>query len=200
MKRPVKQGENPYPSCASSIFLSVVVAMLLASCATSSQRQAMDFVLQQRVPTQISNPWGVDGKISISGQQHLAATIQWRSTSNKQTVQLLGAFGQGRAFVELTQDGMVLDITGKPRQYFVGKQGVAVIDGVAMPFAALGFWLRGLPSPHLLYSETAQGFIQSSWQVQYGQMQWHKRYLVPRKITVSNKNTTIKLIIKQWQW
>ena len=67
-----------------------------------------------------------------------------------------------------------------------------------VPVRSLRYWVIGLPEPTSPYIATATGFTQAGWLIDYKQMQSVDKQSMPHKITVSNEQVKLKLIIDQW--
>jgi len=63
---------------------------------------------------------------------------------------------------------------------------------------SLSYWVVGVPEPNSRYSLTPTGFTQTGWLIDYRQMKSVNSLAMPYKITVSNEQLKLKLIIDQW--
>ena len=70
--------------------------------------------------------------------------------------------------------------------------------GMFVPVHSLRYWVIGLPEPTSAFVETATGFKQAGWFIEYKQMQPVDEQSMPRKIMVTNERVKLKLIIDQW--
>jgi len=70
--------------------------------------------------------------------------------------------------------------------------------GMFVPVHSLRYWVVGLPEPSNAFVETATGFMQAGWLIEYKQMQLVNDQSMPRNITVTNDQVRLKLFIDQW--
>lgn len=144
--------------------------------------------------------WTLEGRLSITGRNDSwTANIDWQHSLNKEQIKLSGPLGQGATLIQLT-DGMVtIDRgDGKPQS---SSQPEAFINqqlGMFVPVQSLRYWVIGLPEPNSDFVETATGFKQAGWLIEYKQMQNVQANTMPYKLNVTNEQVKLKLIVDQW--
>lgn len=144
--------------------------------------------------------WTLEGRLSITGRNDSwTANIDWQHGLNKEQIKLSGPLGQGATLIQLT-DGMVtIDRgDGKPQS---SSQPEAFINqqlGMFVPVQSLRYWVIGLPEPNTDFVETATGFKQAGWLIEYKQMQNVQATTMPYKLNVTNEQVKLKLIVDQW--
>jgi outer membrane lipoprotein LolB len=70
--------------------------------------------------------------------------------------------------------------------------------GLFVPLQSLRFWAVGLPESGQAFQETADGFVQNGWLIDYREMQKTGDETMPHKMAVSNDHAKLKLIVDQW--
>ncbi len=179
----------------------LILSTQLFSCAQIAVKESDLFKLEGRDYLYQKTEWSFSGRLAISDQnQSLSASINWDHKDNKDVIELSGAFGQGRTLIELSQDKMIVD-DGEQRLHYFGEVDALISQllGVAVPFSALKFWVRGLVFPKKDYQLIEKGFLQSESTIKYLQMQAIGLDQLPRKIKIVNNQSTLKLVINRWQ-
>ena len=84
-------------------------------------------------------------------------------------------------------------LTSTQPEIFINQQ-----LGLFVPVQSLRYWVVGVPEPNGHYNIMPTGFTQAGWLIDYKQMQSVNNLAMPYKITVSNEQLKLKLIIDQW--
>lgn len=144
--------------------------------------------------------WAFSGRLALlSKKDGWSASIDWLHDAGAEEISLSGPLGQGATRIRLTESLATIDRgngdvrTSAQPDEFVNRQ-----LGVFVPVHSLRYWVVGWPEPDRGADETDSGFRQSGWLVEYAQMQSVGDWGMPRKITVSNGQVKLKLIIDQW--
>jgi outer membrane lipoprotein LolB len=144
--------------------------------------------------------WSFDGRLALTGKNDSwSASINWGHKPDDEKIKLSGPLGQGATVIQLT-DGVV-SIDHGDGQVQSSTQPEAFINqqlGMFVPVRSLRYWVVGLPEPTGAFVETPTGFRQAGWLVEYKQMQPVNAQSMPRKITITNEQVKLKLIIDQW--
>lgn len=124
--------------------------------------------------------WELKGRLAVHADSRGdSASLIWKRNGVDQEIQLFGAFGGGRVRIVETASGAVLrDGAG---QEFHGQTAEEVLyRAVAwhVPFAELGYWVRGLPAPG---RHQGIGFDHGGRARQLSQLGWKIEYLEYRK-------------------
>jgi len=144
--------------------------------------------------------WSFEGRLALTGKNDAwQASINWGHRPDDEKIKLTGPLGQGATVIQLTGDLVTIDrgddevqSSTQPEE-FINQQ-----LGMFVPVHSLRYWVVGLPEPTSAFVETATGFTQSGWLIEYKQMQSVDNQSMPRKITVTNKQVKLKLFIDQW--
>ena len=144
--------------------------------------------------------WSFEGRLALTGKNDSwSASINWGHRPDDEKIKLSGPLGQGATVIQLTGDLVTIDRGDGQAQS--STQPEAFINqqlGMFVPVHSLRYWVVGLPEPTSAFVETAAGFRQAGWFIEYKQMQSVDDQSMPRKITVSNEQVKLKLIIDQW--
>lgn len=144
--------------------------------------------------------WSFEGRLSITGRtDSWTANIDWQHGVDKEKIKLSGPLGQGATHIELGKGVVTIDKgdgkaqTSNQPETFINQQ-----LGLSVPVQSLRYWVIGLPEPTQNFVETATGFKQAGWLIEYKQMQTVKTTTMPYKINVTNEQVKLKLIVDEW--
>lgn len=144
--------------------------------------------------------WSFEGRLSITGRtESWTANIDWQHGFDKEKIKLSGPLGQGATHIELGKGVVTIDRgdgkaqTSNQPETFINQQ-----LGLSVPVQSLRYWVIGLPEPTQNFVETATGFKQAGWLIEYKQMQAVKTTTMPYKINVTNEQVKLKLIVDEW--
>ncbi|MCI0655233.1 MAG: lipoprotein insertase outer membrane protein LolB, partial [Methylococcaceae bacterium] len=152
--------------------------------------------------------WRMDGRVGVrSEDESWHAGLVWSHDRDVDRLYLSGPFGQGALNIKVSEhyirvasaDGTVEE-SGDPEQLLESMIGFAV------PVPALRYWLLGLSYPfaesHSEYDRLGRliKLNQLGWVAEYQDYQTNQRWSVPRKLSVVNKSTRLKLVIDDWQF
>ncbi len=144
--------------------------------------------------------WSFEGRLALSGKNDSwSASISWEHRQDDEKIKLSGPLGQGATVIQLTGDLVTIDRGGDEVQS--SAQPEAFINqqlGMFVPVRSLRYWVVGLPAPTSASIETANGFSQAGWLIEYKQMEAVDNQSMPHKITVTNERVKLKLVIDQW--
>jgi outer membrane lipoprotein LolB len=183
------------------LFVVAVATMLLASCVSVPDKIDDSFDLFGRGHLYKKKVWSFSGRMSVTGENDaVTANIDWKHQFKEETIKLSGSFGLGQARLILTENSVEIYLDGK-RVRHVGNVGsiLSAELGIAVPVSALKYWALGITDPGADYEVGVRGFVQHGWRVSYLQMQANGDYELPRKISVEQGRTKLKLIIDNWK-
>lgn len=176
------------------------LALVLSACATVQTETGGPYSRASLERFYKLAQWSFDGRLALTGQKDSwSANIDWQHDADKEQIRLSGPLGQGAVVIQLTGDRVTIDrgngdvqSSAQPEE-FINQQ-----VGIFVPVHSLRYWVVGLPEPVHAFEETGAGFKQSGWLVEYRQMQAVEHQSMPRRITVTNDQVKLKLIIDQW--
>jgi outer membrane lipoprotein LolB len=174
--------------------------LMLSACSTAPIEPEVHYSKIGREHLYKLTQWSFDGRLALTGKKDSwSASINWGHRPDDEKIKLSGPLGQGATVIQLAGDLVTIDrgdnqvqSSTEPEE-FINQQ-----LGMFVPVHSLRYWVVGLPEPTSAFVETATGFKQSGWLIEYKQMQPVDNQSMPRKITVTNERVKLKLIIDQW--
>ncbi|MFZ2169531.1 MAG: lipoprotein insertase outer membrane protein LolB [Methylococcaceae bacterium] len=145
--------------------------------------------------------WSFEGRLALTGKNDSwpTSSINWEHRPDDEKIKLAGPMGQGATVIHLTGDLVTIDRgDGQAQSSTQPEEFINQQLGMFVPVRSLRYWVVGLPEPASAFAETATGFTQGGWLIEYKQMQSVDKQSMPRKITVTNEQVKLKLIIDQW--
>ena len=174
--------------------------LMLSACSTAPVEPEIHYSKIAREHLYKLEQWTFEGRLALTGKNDAwSASINWGHKPDDDKIKLSGPLGQGATVIQLTGELVTIDRgDGQPQsstqpQAFINQQ-----LGMFVPVRSLRYWVVGLPEPTSAYVETATGFRQAGWFIEYKQMQPADDQSMPRKITVTNEQVKLKLVIDQW--
>ena len=176
------------------------LVLMLVGCASAPVEPEVHYAATAREQLYKLERWSFEGRLALTGKNDSwSASINWGHKSDDEKIKLSGPLGQGATIIQLTGDLVTIDRGDEKAQS--STQPEAFINqqlGMFVPVRSLRYWVIGLPEPTSPYIATATGFTQAGWLIDYKQMQSVDKQSMPHKITVSNEQVKLKLIIDQW--
>jgi outer membrane lipoprotein LolB len=175
-------------------------ALMLSACSTVPVEPEVHYSKLAREHLYKLEQWSFEGRVALAGKNdNWQASINWGHKFDDEEIKLSGPLGQGATVIRLTGDLVTIDrgddkvqSSTQPEE-FINQQ-----LGMFVPVHSLRYWVIGLPEPTSAFVETATGFKQAGWFIEYKQMQPVDEQSMPRKIMVTNERVKLKLIIDQW--
>ena len=176
------------------------LVVMLSGCATTPVEPEVHYAATAREQLYKLEQWSFEGRLALTGKKDSwSASINWGHRPEDEKIKLSGPLGQGATVIQLTGDLVTIDrgddkpLSSTQPEAFINQQ-----LGMFVPVRSLRYWVIGLPEPTSAYVATATGFTQGGWLIDYKQMQSVDHQSMPHKITVSNEQVKLKLIIDQW--
>lgn len=174
--------------------------LMLSACTTVPVETEVHYSKIAREHLYQMERWSLEGRLALTGNNDSwQASINWGHRPDNEKIKLSGPLGQGATVIQLTGDLVTIDrgdddvqSSTQPEE-FINQQ-----LGMFVPVRSLRYWVVGLPEPGRAFVETATGFTQGGWLIEYWQMQQVDAQSMPRKITVTNERVKLKLFIDQW--
>jgi outer membrane lipoprotein LolB len=175
-------------------------ALMLSACSTVPVEPEVHYSKLAREHLYKLDQWSFEGRLALTGKSDSwSASINWGHRPDDEKIKLSGPLGQGATVIQLSGDLVTIDrghdqvqSSTQPEE-FINQQ-----LGMFVPVHSLRYWVIGLPEPTSAFVETATGFKQAGWFIEYKQMQFVDEQSMPRKIMVTNERVKLKLIIDQW--
>lgn len=182
------------------LVLNVFFTLLCVSCAS---------VPPAEVPT---DGFTLKGKIAVvDSGEHYTANFYWRQQGEDFEIDLWGPLGQGRVQLRRIGDQVAM-LNGKGEIIAEGtsEEVMRAQLGWSLPLDVFPAWVQGQPYPHeaaraLIYDDDGQlsSFRQLEWLVALDRYQnissVTQTRRLPRRVTASNEDTRVRLVIAEWQ-
>jgi outer membrane lipoprotein LolB len=178
----------------------ILILLILTACTTAPVLLGRPYSRAVQNDVYALRKWSLDGRLAVAANKDSwSATLNWQHDVDVEQINLSGPLGQGAARIRLTKNQVVIDRGGKnvqtsnnPEEFIQQQLGMMV------PIHSLRYWVVGLPEPEQDFIETADGFKQGQWLIEYKEMQQAGKYTMPRKVFVINSQVKLKVIIDQW--
>lgn len=174
--------------------------LTLSACSTVPVEPEVSYSKTARERLYNLEQWSFDGRLALTGKNDSwSANINWGHKPDDEKIKLSGPLGQGATVIQLMGNLVTIDRgDGRVQSSTQPEEFINQQLGMFVPVHSLRYWVIGLPEPTDPFVETATGFKQAGWLVEYKQMQPVDNQSMPRKITVANEQVKLKLIIDQW--
>ena len=172
----------------------------LTGCSTAPVGHEIPYSKHAREYLYNLERWTFEGRLALTGKNDSwSASINWGHRPDDEKIKLSGPWGQGTTIIQLTGESVTIDRgDGQAQSSMHPEQFINQQLGMFVPVHSLRYWVVGLPEPTSAFVETASGFKQAGWLIDYKQMQPVNDQFMPRKITITNEQVKLKLIIDQW--
>ena len=176
------------------------MVLMLSACTIAPVEPEIHYSRIAREHLYQMERWSLEGRLALTGKNDSwQASINWGHRPDDEKIKLSGPLGQGATIIQLTGNLVTIDrgddevqSSTQPEE-FINQQ-----LGMFVPVRSLRYWVVGLPEPSSAFVETATGFTQGGWLIEYKQMQQVDDQSMPRKISVTNERVKLKLFIDQW--
>lgn len=151
--------------------------------------------------------WRAEGKIKIvaNGESQTAA-FDWRQHKGNYAIHFFGPFGAGSSWLRRTSKGVTLELPDRPpMQASSPEQLLFDAAGWQAPISNLQHWIKGVPAPKPPATQNSEissdgiAFEQAGWQINADRLKDTDGFLLPGKVTGSDSNTQVTVIIKRWE-
>lgn len=190
--------------------LTALLMLTLTACATmptpeSAYNQKMSWPHRAATLKKI-NRWKMEGAVAVHLPQNaLSAYLNWQQDNQHYTLHLFGPLGIGA--VNITGQPGSFILRNSKGQTFKANSPEQLIQnemGWTLPLSDLYYWIRGLPDPKMQALKQFDAFHhliklnQSGWDIRYLQYAGIHNVDLPSKITLSNKQISLRIIINRW--
>ena len=177
-----------------------IAFLIMTACSTTQVEEGVKYSKSTREHLYDLGLWSFSGRLALTGKKDAwQASIVWAHDLGSDEIKLSGPLGQGATVIRLSSDEVIIDrgdgkvLSSRQPEDFINQQ-----LGLAVPVRSLRYWVVGLPEPSTTFVLTTDGFVQSGWLIEYKQEQVVNSELLPRKISVTNEQVKLKLMIDQW--
>ncbi|MCH7829210.1 MAG: outer membrane lipoprotein LolB [Proteobacteria bacterium] len=181
----------------------------LASCAAVRPSPALPdlstWELRQTVLGNISN-WEFKGRIAVkAGDEGFNGKFNWTQAGDAFDATVSGPLGIGTVRIKGDDQAIVLtDKDGIQTVLVEPEKELYTRYGWTIPIASLRFWALGIPDPaapaatELDEAGRLARLVQSNWVVEISRYRNAAGQQLPHKLTVSNPNTRVRMVIDKW--
>ena len=152
--------------------------------------------------------WHAKGRIAANNSHDGgSANFDWQNINLKYSIKLSGPLGLGSAKLNGQPDQVTfIDQYGKRHTATNPETLMKKLLGWQVPIQGLNYWIKGILIPNINYSNLTLDELgrlntveQSGWTIQYVNYYEATLLSLPKKITLTNNDLKVKLVIKQWQ-
>ena len=149
--------------------------------------------------------WDVEGKIAVyQAKKNNSGNLTWRQRQGYFDLLITGPLGQGHLHIE-GSPGLVIATTPEQKTEASSvEQLFAEHFDWQFPMQELRYWVRGIASPEsdadLTYNDSGElaTLRQDGWQVSFLRYSQVSGLPMPEKITLTNNEIRLKLVLKNW--
>jgi outer membrane lipoprotein LolB len=189
-----------------------LVALALGACvATPLKPVSLLDAPAQRQLLQALPGFAMDGRVAVAaGTEGFNATLDWNQQLDVSTVKLSGPLGAGS--LQLQWRPTALRVTSRG-SVLENSDAIAAVErelGFVPPFAALRYWVLGVPAPGSPATDETldadgllQGLTQQQWQIKVdrrvavrsasGTLQ------LPSRLTATREGLRLRLVVDRWR-
>ncbi|MEM8816309.1 MAG: lipoprotein insertase outer membrane protein LolB [Pseudomonadota bacterium] len=202
-------GSSRPPNRAAAVrpWLAIAAALLLAACAAQRPVNLPDLSAwdtRQQVLAGLDE-WGFTGRVAVRTEDDgFNAKLRYEHNHGEFSAVVSGPLGMGT--VELESDAGAVRYTDKDgvESRFAAEE-LAWRFGWNVPLDSLRYWALGIPDPDqaaettLNESGQLESLRQGAWTVDVGRYRDIGGQVMPARLTVSNTETRVRLVIDRWR-
>ncbi len=197
------------------LLLAVLIfCLFLSGCATPIKTEQPDLVIytaqERHLLMQQIQKWQVNGKIAfLQEKKRESANLLWKVDEqlDQQSLNMTTYLGINILSLEQTNEQSTIEVDGETHQSDDLDLLIWHLTGYPLPTEALHAWIKGityLPDDKITYGDN---FLPTSIRSNYDGMKWHIQYQayqqvnqlqLPKKITITQNQFTIKIAINHW--
>ena len=184
---------------ASVALFGLLGLALLSGCAAIATHNPVQTQTQTRWTQHAASvsaiaEWDLVAKVAVkSGAEGGTATLRWAYRGSYQVINIAGPFGSGRVKIVVQPETAVLTTAkGATMRGSDAEQLLYRLLGWRVPFAQLGYWVRGIPSRGggeiaLNPDGSARALHENGWKVSYQSYQSQPELgaPLPRKLSLT---------------
>lgn len=184
---------------------TLTLGLLLTACSTTTPPADIAWQ-QQREQLLGLTQWRANGKVALRSSRGAdSASMLWRQQHANSDIRLSGPLGVGATRIQLDAEQIRVTRNGHSEHYSVQQatQLFGELD-VALPVAALPYWLRGLPHPAtpaqrtLIDGGLLRELEQDDWLVEYERFAVFEHHNLPTRLRLTQGDYQARFVIKRW--
>ncbi|MGR9106074.1 MAG: lipoprotein insertase outer membrane protein LolB [Gammaproteobacteria bacterium] len=184
------------------------LACLLSSCASLEEGPGIVLNDATRARLAAQEVWHMDGRVGVvRPDESWHAGLTWDHDRNVDRLYISGPFGQGALNIKVSERYIrVVSAEGSVEESEDPEALLRSIIGFPVPVPALRYWLLGLSYPAAQSdaeydrSGRLKSLHQLGWAARYQDYQTVRQWSLPKKFSVVNDSTKIKLVIDEWRF
>ena len=201
----------------------IIVCLFFSACSLQPEPASPAISWQEhRQQVAALQQWQLSGKLGYRGpEKGGSAKLNWTQDEDHYQLLFSGPLGMGSA--EIVGNSKTVEMAQGDAVYRAAPEYLAVrLTGLPIPVDALGWWVRGLPSPNQPKvtdlatgaDGLASGFSQGGWQLSFSRYRMTQGGMLPGKIsgtfntantaahsaTATNRRYSFKLVISHWNF
>ena len=150
--------------------------------------------------------WQLSAKIGLRlPDDTMSARVNWIEKLDSYDIYLSGPLGKSLAHIKGNSQGVYLKLP-KQESLYANSAEYLLRDyfGWVLPVSELYYWIRGIPSTNHTYIKTLdtngqlKELQQLGWTIKYSSYQGVKNYNLPEKLTLTQQDVRLVIVIKQW--
>jgi outer membrane lipoprotein LolB len=191
-----------------SLPVFLMLAIGLSSCAVFERAPETVQDAEARLQLAAIERWRLDGRVGVrKSDESWQAGLIWNHEKDVDRLYISGPFGQGALNIKVKDNYIrVVSADGTVEESENPEQLLESWIGIAVPVSALRYWLLGLAYPATASDSEYDRFghlvrlNQLGWITQYQDYQSVREWSVPRKLSVVNESTKVRLVIDDWHF
>lgn len=189
------------------LFAAALAVALMAGCSTLTVEPAPPSPLAARTPVANFVASGrVAARVTGDTRRGFSGGFTWTHKPAGDVIELLTPLGQIAARMTTTAAGAEVELPDGRRTFATDpEQFLTDALGVALPVAALPYWLQAVPLARISYraEADAQGrpamLWQNGWQIQYGAYADESPGAHPTRLQLTQGEIEARMIISEWK-
>lgn len=153
--------------------------------------------------------WNAEGKLALrTPTQSESANVNWQQQGDTARLKLNGPLGV--AATTLYSNGRILVVRQGEESTtldLADPEALRQATGWDLPLLALPHWIKGVPAPDIAIQQLETGpnpallqvLKQDDWEIRYETYADFDGLVLPVKLHIRHGDTTVRLIIRNWQ-
>ena len=192
------------------IFTILSSLALITSCSTATkelpkniEEKTQEFSLDQ------IKKWIFSGRIGVkTPDENVAANFDWTQRNDHFNITMSGPLGAGKIKMDGTpKNATLIDSKDKVHKTDNINKMFSKITGYPVPLSNIFYWIKGQAAPSSVHKvnysskNKTKTIVQDGWTIKYQNFTYikDKDLYLPEKVTISNKEVLIKIVIKNWK-
>lgn len=190
--------------------LPTAIASLLAACATTAPRPALEPEAQQQALRALTG-FQLTGRTAVAARgEGFNASVSWRQAGEESVLKLSGPVGGSLTLTWRPGFLRVVSSRGETLQGAEAEEAVVAQLGFVPPFESLRYWVLGLPAPGQAPTEQQADdagriarLVQQQWQIRYER--WTDAALdaglarLPQRLTATHGDVRLRVFVDKWK-